>query len=423
MDAVNGRSVSRGRLVCDDERVMRSDHHHGALLVASVALLAEGADRARRERWHALVKGWIARDTVCDLLTAPQFDVADLARLRTIADGPATPAPAPLGHRPFAAMDRAVHRRPRFTACVAMASDRIAHIAHYECGDGEHPRGWHTGAGPPSTRTACPAPRSPPGGRRTGRAASGANPCRTHAGPAAPPTARTRSSASTSKGSAPPWRPARRGSAWRTRSSAWAPASAAPTASPSRRSSTTATWGSRARPPSPAARTGVWSDINAGGRPERRTRRRQTLWLDHGTDPADARYAYVLLPGAARDEAARRAEDPRWLRVLANDASRRAVEAPAPGLTVSRPAAVLLRRQGRTATLCVSDPTRTGESVELEWDRPVREVPDAPDPVEIPATKPRLRLRVTPGEACVNHVCEAALSRRGLCDPHKPQGL
>ncbi|MEV5188297.1 polysaccharide lyase beta-sandwich domain-containing protein [Streptomyces werraensis] len=30
---------------------------------------------------------------------------------------------------------------------------------------------------------------------------------------------------------------------------------------------------------------------------------------------------------------------------------------------MARPAAVLLRRQGRTATLCVSDPTRTGEAL------------------------------------------------------------
>ncbi|MFH9178569.1 polysaccharide lyase beta-sandwich domain-containing protein [Streptomyces albogriseolus] len=60
--------------------------------------------------------------------------------------------------------------------------------------------------------------------------------------------------------------------------------------------------------------------------------------MDHGTDRADARYA-----------------------------------------TVSRPAAVLLRRQGRTARLCVRDPTRTDESVELEGDRPVREGPDPVD--------------------------------------------
>ncbi|MCI3151835.1 hypothetical protein ELQ39_08695 [Streptomyces sp. GB4-14] len=88
--------------------------------------------------------------------------------------------------------------------------------------------------------------------------------------------------------------------------------------------------------------------------------------------------------------------------------ARAAGSSSAGGVTVAHPAAVLLRRQGRTATLCVSDPTRTGEALELEWDHPGRE---APDPVEILATGPRLRPRVTPGEACATHGCEAALSR------------
>ncbi|MEV5092318.1 polysaccharide lyase beta-sandwich domain-containing protein [Streptomyces griseoincarnatus] len=70
------------------------------------------------------------------------------------------------------------------------------------------------------------------------------------------------------------------------------------------------------------------------------------------------------------------------------------------GLTVSRPAAVPLRRQGRTGTLSVSHPTRTGEPQVLEWGRPVRKVPDHPDAVEILPTGPRPRLRVTRGEAC-----------------------
>ncbi|GAA3269549.1 polysaccharide lyase beta-sandwich domain-containing protein [Streptomyces labedae] len=145
---------------------------------------------------------------------------------------------------------------------------------------------------------------------------------------------------------------------------------------------------------------GARSDVNAGARPERPTRRRQNLWLDHGTDPADARYAF--LPGAARDGVARRADGPRRPRVLADDASRQAVEAlslgltaaaswwpgNAGGLTVSRPAAVPLRRQGRTGTLSVSHPTRTGEPQELEWGRPVRKVPDHPDAVEILPTGP-----------------------------------
>ena len=107
-------------------------------------------------------------------------------------------------------MDRAVHRRPGFAANIAMASDRIA---YYECGNGENPRGWHTGAGMlswwadgrvagpistrtgtgrPSTGTASPARPSPPNASPTGRAASGASPSRTCAGSAARPTASTR---------------------------------------------------------------------------------------------------------------------------------------------------------------------------------------------------------------------------------------
>lgn len=144
MDTVNGRAISRGYLKSDDLHVMRSDHFHGQQLIAAMAVLAGGASNAERERWHARIKGWIERDTVTPVLTAPQFPVADLTRLHAIADAPGEAAPEPVGHHLFAAMDRAVHRRPAFTAGLAMASDRIA---HYECGNGENPRGWHTGAG------------------------------------------------------------------------------------------------------------------------------------------------------------------------------------------------------------------------------------------------------------------------------------
>ncbi len=39
---------------------------------------------------------------------------------------------------------RAVHRRPGWCAGLSMASYRIG---HYEHGNGENPRGWHTGSG------------------------------------------------------------------------------------------------------------------------------------------------------------------------------------------------------------------------------------------------------------------------------------
>lgn len=144
MDGVNGRAISRGYLRSDDLHVMRSDHFHGQGIIAAVALLAGGASAAERERWYAVVKGWIERDTVTPVLTAPQFGVADLARLHAIAGSPEPAAPEPAGHRLFPAMDRAVHRGSGFTAHIAMCSDRIT---YYECGNGENPRGWHTGAG------------------------------------------------------------------------------------------------------------------------------------------------------------------------------------------------------------------------------------------------------------------------------------
>jgi hyaluronate lyase len=171
-------------------------------------------------------------------------------------------------------------------------------------------------------------------------------------------------------------------------------------------------------------RTGAWSDINTTSSTERRTRRWQTLWLDHGTDPVDAAYAYAVLPGASRRTVAARAADRHRLSVLANDSGRQAVSVPALGLlaanfwrpgtagplTVSAAASVLVRRRGRTATVCVSEPPRTGEPLEFVWDRPVRRVLRAAPGVEVLATGRRLRLRVTPGKACGTLGCEVALS-------------
>ncbi|GAA4013075.1 hypothetical protein GCM10022384_67010 [Streptomyces marokkonensis] len=71
---------------------------------------------------------------------------------------------------------------------------------------------------------------------------------------------------------------------------------------------------------------------------------------------------------------------------------------------------VLIRRRGRTATLCVSEPPRTGEPVEIIWDHPVRASVRAEDTVEVVATGRRLHLRITPGVVCTTHECEVTLS-------------
>ncbi|MFE6623029.1 polysaccharide lyase 8 family protein [Streptomyces sp. NPDC057740] len=464
MDSVNGRAISRGYLKSDDRHVLRSDHFHGQGVIAAIALLAGGASAAERERWYGRVKGWIQRDTVTPILTSPQFGVADLARLHAVAESPLPAAPEPTGHHLFAAMDRAVHRRPRFVANLAMASDRIA---HYECGNGENPRGWHTGAGmlswwadglgdqytdwywptvdwyrlPGTTVSTLRLPdkaggewgEPKPDVRWVGGTTDGEYAAIGQHLKGLGSTLEARKSwfcaddaviclgAGIRCADGVPVETVvdnrnlgEGGTQALVRGAGWAHL---------------AGHGGWVVPYGELRtlredRTGAWADINTTSTPEARTRRWQTLWLDHGTDPADATYVYLLLPGAGRREVAvRAAQGRRWMSVLANDRTRQAVRVPSLGLTAanfwqpgaagpltaSAGASVLLRHRGRTATLCVSEPPRTGEPLEITWDHPVRGVLRADDTVEILATGRRLRLRVTPGMVCATHRCEVLL--------------
>ena len=462
MDSVNGRAISRGLLTADDREVMRSDHFHGQQLIAAIALLAVGASPAERDRWHARIKGWIARDTVTPILTARHFGVADLARLHAIAASPLPAAPEPAGHRLFAAMDRAVHRRPGFTVNIAMASDRIA---HYECGNGENPRGWHTGAGMVSWWSGASDQYTDwfwptvDWYRLPGTTVSTKRLADREGGEwgTARPDARWVGGTTDGEYAAIGQHLKGLGSTLQARKSWFCVADAViclgagiscsdgvpvETVVDNRNLGESGTqtfvrgadWahleghgGWVLIDGSPKAlredRTGAWSDINTGSTSERRTRRWQTLWLDHGTDPEDATYAYLLMPGASRRAVARRAADRHWMSVLANDAGRQAVGVPSLGLTAanfwqagtagpltaSAGASVLTVRRGRTATLCVSEPPRTGEPLEITWNRPVRRVRHADETAEVLSTGPRLRLRVTPGTACATHVCELTL--------------
>ncbi|MFD8235153.1 polysaccharide lyase 8 family protein [Streptomyces sp. NPDC059696] len=464
MDSVNGRAISRGHLTTDDRGILRGDHFHGHQLIAAIALLATGASPAERARWHARVKGWIQRDTVSPILTAPQFGVADLARLHAVAAAPGPAAPEPTGHHLFAAMDRAVHRGPGLTVNIAMASDRIA---HYECGNGENPRGWHTGAGMVSWWAEGTGDQytdwywpTVDWYRLPGTTVSTKRLADREGGEwgAARPDARWVGGTTDGTFAALGQHLKGLGSTLEARKSWFCVADAViclgagitcadgvpvETVVDNRN---LGGCGSQRFVKGPKwahleghggwlvfdgelkalreDRTGAWSDINTGSTGERRTRRWQTLWFDHGTDPENATYAYVLLPGASRPAVARRAADRHWLALLANDPDRQAVTVPSLGctaanfwtpgtagpLTASAAASVLTVVRGRTATLCVSEPPRTGAPLEITWDRPVRRVDRVDDTVEVISTGRRLRVRVTPGEACATHICEVTLA-------------
>lgn len=466
MDGVNGRAVSRGLLRSDDPAVLRGDHFHGRQLIAAIALLSAAAGDTERARWHARIKGWIARDTVAPVLTAPEFSVADLARLHAVAAAPGPAAPEPSGHHLFAGMDRAVHRRPGFALQISMASERIA---HYECGNGENPRGWHTGAGmtlwwpagrPTDQYTDWYWP-TVDWYRLPGTTVSTRRLADREGGEWGEPRPPVRWVGGTTDGeyAAVGQHLAGLGSTLTARTS-WfclddavvrlgagiTCADGVPVetvvdnrnlgAEGTARLVTGRGWahleghGGWILPAGGTLRTlredrtGAWADINTGGSPERRTRRFQTLWIDHGTDPVDAAYVYVLMPGAPAGAVAARAADRHWLTVLANDSRRQAVHVPslgltaanfwAPGtagpLTATAPASTLVRRRGRTATLCVGEPPRTGEPFEVAWDGPVRSLVRAGPAVEVLPARRGLRVRVTPGAQCATHRCEVTLT-------------
>ncbi|MFI6499921.1 polysaccharide lyase beta-sandwich domain-containing protein [Nonomuraea typhae] len=101
------------------------------------------------------------------------------------------------------------------------------------------------------------------------------------------------------------------------------------------------------------------------------------LWLDHGVDPVNASYAYVLIPGS---------RGPQRLSVLANTSRQQAIHVPSLGLTAaafwqpgtagpltaSAPCAVLVREKGDgTATVTVADPRMDLDRVTVTWNHHV----------------------------------------------------
>ncbi|MFE9403824.1 polysaccharide lyase 8 family protein [Streptomyces sp. NPDC006530] len=463
MDCVNGRAISRQTT---DDQLM------GRTIMAHIAMLALGAPAAERDRWRSLIKGWVDRAQSVPVLTDQRLSVANLALLHAAVDAAPSAAPAPRGPRLFPAMDRAVHRGTRFAASLSMSSNRIA---YYENGNGENLRGWHTGSGmlawwgegfagdqysdafwptaDPYRMPGTTVSRKPLADGEGG-AWGAARPAVTWVGGAEDGTyaavgqhVKGLSSTLTARTS---WFfvgdeivclgagiAASDGTPVETvvdHRNLGADGTNALTVDGRRLPATLgrhdafrrARWahiaghGGYVFPDGAAVqalreeRTGTWKAINTGGTADPVTRRYLTLWHDHGTDPADASYVHILLPGARQLETAVRAADRDKVRVLTNSASVQAISAhwvgllaanfwtagTVGGLTVDGPASVLVHTAHRTATLSLAAPERTGAPVELIWDRPVRSVTSRDPRVEVLGTGRALRLRIAPGTAC-----------------------
>ncbi|MGP4097810.1 polysaccharide lyase 8 family protein [Nonomuraea sp. KM90] len=417
MDNVAGRGISRG-----GSPGRPDDHRRAHGLLASMALLADAMDDAsgdasgdaagdaggkeRAERWRAMVKGWLERGR--PVADNRSLGIARVARLRAVAAAKVQAAAEPVEHRLFPGMDRATHRRPGWAASVSMASRQVA---HYEYGNGENARGWHTGAGwlswwgdgfgeeqyadafwatadpyrlpgvTVSTKRLAdgeggewtlPRPDAAwAGGATDGEFAAVGQDLRGLGGTLAARKAWfflddcvVCLGAGITCADGVPVETVVDNRNLGARGSAFVrvdgePAGAAP-GRPARRPGVS--WAHVMGHAgyvflSPAdlnflleERTGSWRDVNAGGSPAPITRRYLTMWLDHGPDPAGASYAYALMPGANVETTRARAVDGR-VEVLANTAAVQAIRVPELGLTAAN-----FWAPGRAGGISVSAP-------------------------------------------------------------------
>ncbi|MEU9800209.1 polysaccharide lyase 8 family protein [Streptomyces sp. NPDC051000] len=377
MDSVSGRAISRGLTAGDVRQVQQDDHTRGHAVLAGILVLAEGASEAQRVRWRALVKGWTLRDRYSPALADRTLGLSALARLADVAaDTSVAPLPEPAGHRLFASMDRVTHRRAGWAASLSMASRRIT---HYETGNGENLRGWHTGSGMLAwwgstygngqyTDAFWPTvdPYRLPGTTVARRVlADGAGGDWGASRPDATWVGGTTDGEFASVG-----QDLRGLGSTLTARKSWffladtivclgagiraTDGVPVETIIDNRNLGAAGTHaltvGGTVQPsglgwsatfPSPGwahlagfggyvmsgagsfralrqARTGRWSEINRGGSTTPLTRRHLTFWYDHGVDPTAAGYVHQILPGATAAGTATRAADPGHVRVLAN---------------------------------------------------------------------------------------------------------
>ncbi|WUS99708.1 polysaccharide lyase 8 family protein [Streptomyces sp. NBC_00708] len=472
MDSVSGRAISRGVASADPLKIQQDDHARGHSVIASIILLGLGASADENARWRALAKGWLKRDRYSDVTSGRTLGVAALSRVAAVLDDIGVKAASePTGHQAFPGMARSAHRTGQFAASLSLASKDIT---YYENGNGENVRGWHTGSGmlywwaegdsvgggqysdgywPTVDPYRLPGTTA---SRKTLADGEGgvwgiARPDTTWVGGATDGTFAT--IAQDLRGLSSTMRAKK---SWfflddsvvclgagitgsdgvgvetvvdnrnlggagaaklridgRTRLSGEAPGTLVEDA----RWAHLSGHGGYVFPDGMTLtalreeRTGTWSAINGGGSTDPVSRRYVTLLADHGTDPVDASYAYILMPGASELRTMTRALNPLWLDVTENSGARQAVRVPSLGftgitfwepgtagkVTVDAPLSVQIReRRDGTATVCVSDPNRTVKGCTVTWRRPVRSV--ASKPASVTGVETGRELKLTFGD-------------------------
>lgn len=137
------------------------------------------------------------------------------------------------------------------------------------------------------------------------------------------------------------------------------------------------------------------------------TRNYMTVWFDHGVDPVDEAYEYILLPKKAREEVADYHANPD-VAVLSNTKQIQAVRESQLGITAinfwergsygdvkaNQPSSVMMQESGNQLKLAVSDPTQKKERISFEIKRTGTEVLSKDAAVTVLQLSPTIRFEV-----------------------------
>ncbi|ALC80364.1 MULTISPECIES: polysaccharide lyase 8 family protein [Bacillus] len=134
MDMVRGRELSRH---------YAEDHVVGHETIQAIIRLAQSASESNSLVYKEMVKSWIKEDTHLDFVkNTPSINMIQLAK--SIVNDPAIGSRKIIKYQQFSSMDRAVLVRDKFAFGISMSSARIA---NYESINGENLKGWYTGEG------------------------------------------------------------------------------------------------------------------------------------------------------------------------------------------------------------------------------------------------------------------------------------
>lgn len=162
-------------------------------------------------------------------------------------------------------------------------------------------------------------------------------------------------------------------------------------------------------------RTGKWSDINVAGSGADVSASYLSLALDHGINPANAAYSYLVLPGLSASETAAVAANP-GVKVLENSLSGSAVKDAVQGVTglvfwndasktisangqplatSDKKSVLLLKQNGTDLQVSVADPTQLNAgNLNIEINRAATAVISTDPGVTVVQTTPTIKLQV-----------------------------